>query len=577
MVDSISLEKPLHSRAFRFRRFINWFPMGLTYAFLYMARYNLTVSKNALGEMMSKSDFGVIFAAGTFTYAFAFLINGPLTDRIGGKKAILIGALGSAIANSLMGIVIYGILVLNWALNLTLTFSILYACNMYFQSYGAVSIVKVNSAWFHVRERGVFGGIFGVLISLGLYFAFDWGESIVNATKASVSDLNFFENILRSIIGTSNATIDQTWWVFFIPAMILMVFFLIEIFLLRNNPGDAGFEDFDVGDASSGEADKPFRLKEILLKILTNPIILTIAVIEFCSGVMRNGIMHWYKIFSNDMGYVADFFISSHWGLFLMIAGVTGGMFAGFLSDKIFGSRRGPVAALLYGFMLLLTISMWPFVIQSNKTVKNEIRVEINHSLLNKNALLADVNLEIAKERLSAKYSIAEAGLKVTDGDTISIFKISPLPAKEADMLATKVGDIKLAEYKHYNMYQDRYENREIKIKNLGRIVGVPINSTAITLGFIVIFMSLCVIGVHGMLSGTATMDFGGRRAAATAVGLIDGFVYLGTGVQSLALGFLTEKSWNYWPPFLLPFAIIGLMLAIKIWHAFPQAKKKGL
>jgi OPA family glycerol-3-phosphate transporter-like MFS transporter len=48
---------------------------------------------------------------------------------------------------------------------------LLYGLNMYFQSFGAVSIVKVNAAWFHVRERGTFGGIFGILISLGVYFA----------------------------------------------------------------------------------------------------------------------------------------------------------------------------------------------------------------------------------------------------------------------------------------------------------------------------------------------------------------------------------------------------------------------
>ena len=58
---------PEHSKAFRTRRFLNWFPMGLTYAFLYMGRYNLTVSKNALGDLMTKEDFGIIFAAGTFT------------------------------------------------------------------------------------------------------------------------------------------------------------------------------------------------------------------------------------------------------------------------------------------------------------------------------------------------------------------------------------------------------------------------------------------------------------------------------------------------------------------------------
>ena len=57
----MSAEKPIHSNAFRIRRFINWFPMGLTYAFLYMGRYNLTVSKNALGDLMTKSDFGIIF------------------------------------------------------------------------------------------------------------------------------------------------------------------------------------------------------------------------------------------------------------------------------------------------------------------------------------------------------------------------------------------------------------------------------------------------------------------------------------------------------------------------------------
>src|SRR3954463_5724807 len=78
-----------HSRWFLSRRFINWFPLGMTYAFLYMGRYNLNVAKNSLGSLMSIEDFGLIFAAGTITYAFSFLINGPLVDKIGGKRGIL--------------------------------------------------------------------------------------------------------------------------------------------------------------------------------------------------------------------------------------------------------------------------------------------------------------------------------------------------------------------------------------------------------------------------------------------------------------------------------------------------------
>src|SRR5215475_12609831 len=88
-----------HGRWFLIRRFINWFPLGMTYAFLYMGRYNLSVCKNALGTQMSKEEFGLIFAAGTWTYALSFLVNGPLVDKIGGKKGIVIAALGSSLAN----------------------------------------------------------------------------------------------------------------------------------------------------------------------------------------------------------------------------------------------------------------------------------------------------------------------------------------------------------------------------------------------------------------------------------------------------------------------------------------------
>ena len=441
-------DRPVHSAAFRRRRLFNWLPLGLTYAFLYMARYNLTVSKNALGDLMSKEAFGIIFAAGTITYAFSFLINGPLTDRIGGKRAMLIGAIGSAVMNVFLGIVVYGILVEHWALNLTVAFAVIYSLNMYFQSYGAVAIVKVNAAWFHVRERGIFGGIFGILISLGLYFAFDWSQAVVNFTEAM------------------NPASPQYWLVFFIPAAILLFWVLLDMLFLRDTPGQAGFTDFDTGDASSGEQDAPFNLKEILLRIFTNRVLIIVGLIEFCTGVLRNGVMHWFPIFAKEQ-IAADPVTSeawrfwlNNWGLMLMLAGASGGMLAGWMSDHLFGSRRAPVAGILYSVLLL-----------------------------------------------------AVAGMTVT-------------------------------------------------------LYGNPL-----LLGILVSAVSVTVIGTHGMLSGTATMDFGGRKAAATAVGLIDGLVYLGTGVQSLALGYITSWNWSYWPVFLIPFAIAGIAMTTLIWNAIPKGR----
>lgn len=564
-------EKPTHSGMFRFRRFWNWFPMGLTYAFLYMGRYNLTVSKNALGDLMTKADFGTIFAVGTITYAFSFLINGPLTDRIGGKRGILIGAAGAAIMNALMGVLTYVLLATEAQFNLVLWFSVLYALNMYFQSYGAVSIVKVNSNWFHIRERGVFGGIFGILISLGLYFAFDWGQAIVEATQATATDLGFFQQALRSLLAIEGTTgIDQTWWVFYIPAVILGIFFLIETFLLRDNPSGAGYLDFDTGDASSGEMDVEFSVKDILRKIFTNKIIITIAIIEFCSGVMRNGIMHWYLIFTNDMGYISDFFVKVHWGFLLMLAGIFGGMFAGVISDKVFGSRRGPVAALLYGLMLISTVIMWPLVSSTNSEVKDGFKLVINHNLVEKYKQEHQIDLPFIRGKVEQEYQVEKIDSTAQQSEWLVY------SGNESKMIATHIEGIELVQYERYNKYKGQTEILRINVKDVGNVYGATTDKKSYILGFIVVFMSLCVIGVHGMLSGTATMDFGGRKAAATAVGLIDGFVYLGTGVQSLGLGFLTSQSWDYWPPFLIPFAVVGLILAIRIWKAFPQAKRKG-
>src|SRR5437016_412153 len=177
-----------HGPWFLSRRFINWFPLGMTYSFLYMGRYNLTVAKNALGTLMDNEDFGYIFAAGTGVYAFSFLVNGPLVDRIGGKKGIIIAAIGASVANIILGVITWLVLTGRTAIPLFWPFVAVYALNMYFQSYGAVSIIKVKANWFHVRERGVFGAIFGTLISFGVYFAFDWGPAVVEMTKAKMSD-----------------------------------------------------------------------------------------------------------------------------------------------------------------------------------------------------------------------------------------------------------------------------------------------------------------------------------------------------------------------------------------------------
>jgi OPA family glycerol-3-phosphate transporter-like MFS transporter len=430
-----------HTEAFKRRRFLNWFPLGMTYAFLYMGRYNLNVATSALGSRTTNEDFGTIFFWGTLTYGFAFLLNGPLTDKLGGRKTILMSAAGSSVCNVLMGAVVYGVLQNQWQPpgGLVATLSFLYALNMYFQSFGAVSIVKVNAAWFHVKERGLLGGVFGILISLGVYFAYDWSRIISKAAP--------------------------TWWVFFVPAAILAAFVVLDFFIIRDTPSHTGHPDFDTADASSGDTGPHLGPRDVFVKMIKNPIILTILAIEFCSGYQRNAIMQWYPKFAKATG-LGESFVAANWGMLLCVAGITGGMFAGVISDRVFDSRRGPVSAVLYAGMSL--------------------------------------------------------------GAVASLFLL------------------------HNWM-----------------------------LGWTVIFMSLCVIGVHGMLSGTASMDFGGKKNAGLAVGIIDGAVYAGTAFQSLLLGKILPSgdaakvtdNWSNWPIAMVPLSLIGLLLATRVWNAKPQPK----
>src|SRR5712671_2430076 len=290
-----------HGRWFMIRRFINWFPLGMTYAFLYMGRYNLTVSKNALGSLMSKEDLGVIFAAGTWVYALSFLVNGPLVDKIGGKKGILIAAVGSSVANILLGFLTYLVVTNQLKIKLVVAFSVIYALNMYFQSYGAVSIIKVKAYWFHVRERGVFGAIFGTLISFGVYFAFDWGQAIVKMTKVHPEGpATFLQPLIRRIFAVDTRPVDATWAVFFIPAAIMLFWAVLDIWLIKDLPEDAGFAHLDPADASSGQRQTRFTAMELLKKVFTSPIMLMFAAIELTSGVLRNGIMQWYLIFAKE-------------------------------------------------------------------------------------------------------------------------------------------------------------------------------------------------------------------------------------------------------------------------------------
>ena len=84
---------------------------------------------------------------------------------------------------------------------------------------------------------------------------------------------------------------------------------------------------------------------------------------------------------------------------------------------------------------------------------------------------------------------------------------------------------------------------------------------------------SFAISIVHSMLSGTASMDFGGKKAAATAAGIFDGMQYLGGSVVGIGMGWLLDRmGWGVWGPSMIGFSVMGAVLMAFLWNARPKS-----
>jgi len=460
-------DRPVLSAEFRRRRTINWMSLGLLYAFFYMTRYNYTAVAPLLADLLGwkNTELGVFETMMPLVYGLSVVLNGPLADRSGGKKAFLFGAVGVAVMNLLFGAASIAVVspavwegsglarhvvtpaVLKFGLSggmiLTLM-AIVWGLNGYFQSFGALSIVKVNAQWFHVLERGTFSGIFGVLIRLGLLLAFQGVPLILLAFPWQ--------------------------YAFWIPGACVASLFVVNYYCMENSPKDAGLGEFETGDEVEGVDSRPSSIEAVLHKVFASRVMWMIALGSMMIGFVRRSVVDawWPKYFVDfhgaDKAQFATFlpYLIATWGIAL--AGILGGFAFGIASDRKFGGRRAPV--ITFGFL----------------------------------------------------------GMAVF----LAIFGIS-----------------------------DRF--------GFGPVVAA----------WCLVLLSFCVNGAHGMIGGAASMDFGGKKAAATAAGLFDGMQYLAGAFVGVGVGYITTHwGWEAWHWAPIPFALFGAWVMSRLWNVLPKGKR---
>jgi len=337
-----------HPPGYRLRRGRNWFFLGLTYASYYLCRYNLSpVAPELKADLhFSNSQYGFINSGRDWTYAVGQMINGLFTDRVGGKQAMTIGAIGTIVLNLAFGFTTWSGLS-GFALLATLVF--IRSADGYIQAFGAPGMIKINTAWFKRRERGGFAGIFGFMINLGAIGA---GYLAKLLSTGFVIPLFFMSVAVHRL----------NWrYVFIIPPVIVAVVVLLMNLFVKNNPEEAGYNIVHDDEPPDANPNEKVHLMDVLRIIASQPTVWIVAGAYFCTGFVRRAIESWWSIYLEDIWQAGK--SSSLYNYFyigLPVTASAGSLASGYVSDLLFRGRRAPVAAILYGAQAFLCLAaLW--------------------------------------------------------------------------------------------------------------------------------------------------------------------------------------------------------------------------
>jgi OPA family glycerol-3-phosphate transporter-like MFS transporter len=339
-------QQPKHPPGFRLRRGQNWFFLGLTYASYYLCRQNLSIIapefKSALG--FSNTQYGAIDAARNWAYAVGQFVNGLFTDKLGGKQAMTIGAVGTVVLNLVFGLTAWS--------NFAWLFAALFVIRLfdgYMQAFGAPGMVKINTAWFRRQERGAFAGIFGFMINLGQTGV---GQLASMLATGFAVPLIFY-----------TLTVPKLDWryMFIIPPVIVVIVVALMNLMVKNHPEEAGFRIVHDDEDPNDDPHAHVRIAEVFTKITSNPIVWIVAGAYFCTGFVRTAIFSWYAIYLKEAWGVTSSGSGARlfwWFTTILLPFLAsfGSLGSGLVSDRLFKGSRAPVAAALYLAQVAFTI-----------------------------------------------------------------------------------------------------------------------------------------------------------------------------------------------------------------------------
>jgi sugar phosphate permease len=249
--------------------------MLIGYIGYYMCRKNLSAAFPLLEDAFgyTNAQLGLIALYSEIAYAVGKFVNGPLGDRVGGRRIFLIGMAGAIALN------------LVFAQMQTLTaFIVVWCVCRYFLSMGWGGIVKTMGAWYEPERNGTIMGFISVNFQFG--------------------------GVVAVLFAGYLVSLGKPWQALFLyPAGVLALILLWSLLASRASPGavvpNVKFGHGELAHESIArieEHGEQPRIRDILSRLFRVPLFRHLLFFSFLTTALRSIFFFWTPKFLADIG-----------------------------------------------------------------------------------------------------------------------------------------------------------------------------------------------------------------------------------------------------------------------------------
>ena len=363
------------------------------YVVFYLMRKNISTSLPAMSRELgySNTELGILGATLYVTYGIGKFVNGVIGDRANIRYFSVIGLTGSVVCTILFGLS-----------SSLFVLAFLWGLNGWFQSMGIAPYMRALANWFNIGERGRVVGFWTTSHQTGTLFIF-WLTSFL--------------------------LLHYSWRAcFFVPAAIGVAAAVMLVIALRDRPEAMGLppieqyekdKEIDYKEEKKEEDEYEHSFwKAFRHKVLFNKWVWLCAIINIFIYIVRYGADDWAPKLMVEVKHNTDA-MAAFKSAANPLVGIVGMIVAGYLSDKLFAARRGPVSC-IFMFLLAAAIMLFYAVPEGHPVVDFVLLGLIGFFTYGPQLLIATVApLDFGSKRLAASAN-GLIGLFGYAGATIS-------------------------------------------------------------------------------------------------------------------------------------------------------------